>query len=444
MLKLQSSAPGEWKDLKSIAGWNGMNRKKTRQERKRRKDKESESDMSVTDKFLKYVSFDTQSDASSKTAPSTMKQLKLARQLKDELLDLGVEDAHVDEFGIVYASLPANREQENDRTIGLIAHMDTATELSGKNVHPQIIKNYDGSRIILNEKYSMSPEQVPGLNNVIGDDLIVTDGTTLLGADDKAGVAIIMQSIENMIKDNRPHGRVLIAFTPDEEIGRGVDHFNLTSFPADFAYTVDGGDIQSVDYETFNAAMAKIEFSGRVVHPGDAKNKMVNACAAAVKFAAILPQWMRPEHTEGYEGYLHLMKMNGDGDHASLFYLIRDHDRALFEHKKEILKDTARIVNDLYPDCCKLEIEDQYYNMKDYMNGSMEAVERAKKALQAHGIEPKSTAIRGGTDGACLTEKGLVTPNLGTGGDNYHGRYEYVSINKMNKMVDVVCTLLEG
>lgn len=400
--------------------------------------------MSVTDKFLKYVSFDTQSDASSKTSPSTIKQRRLGEYLKNELLDLGIEDARLDEYGIVYGTIPANRTKEDDRTIGLISHMDTATELTGKNVRPRIIKNYDGSRIQLNDKYSMGPDRVPGLLKVVGDDLIVTDGSTLLGADDKAGIAIIMQSIENMIKENRPHGKILVAFTPDEEIGRGVDNFNLDEFNADFAYTVDGSDIENVDYETFNAAQAKADFFGRVVHPGDAKNKMINASAAAVKFASLLPQWMVPEHTEGYEGYLHLMDMKGDCDHATLTYLIRDHDRTLFEHKKEILKDAARIVNDLYPNCCKLVIEDQYYNMKDYMNGNMEAVDRAKAALKANGIEPKSQAVRGGTDGSRLTEMGLITPNLGTGGDNYHGRYEYISIDKMNKMVDVVCTILEG
>lgn len=399
--------------------------------------------MSVLDRFLKYVSYDTQSDRRSDTAPSTRKQMVLAAELEKELRDLGIESVRLDPNGIVYAVIESNDASANRPEIGLVAHMDTAEELSGKNVRPRIVENYDGGTIVLNDQYSMNPEQFPELLGVIGDDLVVTDGTTLLGGDDKAGIAIIMESLERMLRDNRPHGKIWIAFTSDEEVGRGVDHFDLNQFKADFAYTVDGGEIRSVDYETFNAAMADIHFTGRAIHPGSAKNKMVNAAAAAVEFAALLPQWQRPEFTEGYEGFLHLLDLKGDVEEAHLQYLIRDHDRTLFEHKKQILSDAARLINDRYPDCCTVSVEDQYYNLKDFMNGDLTSVERAKKALREVGIEPVSRPIRGGTDGAVLTSRGLITPNLGTGDGNCHGRYEFVSINQMNQMVDAVCRILE-
>lgn len=400
--------------------------------------------MSALDKFLKYVSFDTQSDPESETVPFTAKQLVLARVLEQELKDLGLSDVKLADTGVVYATLPATQGRENDVQIGLISHMDTAGEMSGKDVRPRIIKNYDGGVIELNEEFSMSPERFGELNKVIGDDLVVTDGTTLLGGDDKAGIAIIMESLEKMIKEGRPHGTVWVAFTPDEEIGKGVEHFDYGHFKADFAYTVDGGDIEYVEYETFNAALADVTFTGRSIHPGSAKGRMINAAAAAVQFASVLPQWQRPEFTEGYEGFLHLLHMEGECEKAHLQYLIRDHDRTLFEKKKEILRNAQALVNSLYEGCCHLEIHDQYYNLKDYMNGDMHSVERAKKALREAGLEPRSNPIRGGTDGAVLSQNGLITPNLGTGMANCHGRYEFVSVNKMEQMSDIVCDILEG
>lgn len=400
--------------------------------------------MSALDKFLKYVSFDTQSDPERETVPSTAKQLVLARVLEQELKDLGLSDVKLADTGVVYATLPATQGRENDVQIGLISHMDTAGEMSGKDVRPRIIKNYDGGVIELNEEFSMSPERFGELNKVIGDDLVVTDGTTLLGGDDKAGIAIIMESLEKMIKEGRPHGTVWVAFTPDEEIGKGVEHFDYGHFKADFAYTVDGGDIEYVEYETFNAALADVTFTGRSIHPGSAKGRMINAAAAAVQFASVLPQWQRPEFTEGYEGFLHLLHMEGECEKAHLQYLIRDHDRTLFEKKKEILRNAQALVNSLYEGCCHLEIHDQYYNLKDYMNGDMHSVERAKKALREAGLEPRSNPIRGGTDGAVLSQNGLITPNLGTGMANCHGRYEFVSVNKMEQMSDIVCDILEG
>lgn len=400
--------------------------------------------MSALDKFLKYVSFDTQSDPESETVPSTAKQLVLARVLEQELKDLGLSDVKLADTGVVYATLPATQGRENDVQIGLISHMDTAGEMSGIDVRPRIIKNYDGGVIELNEEFSMSPERFGELNKVIGDDLVVTDGTTLLGGDDKAGIAIIMESLEKMIKEGRPHGTVWVAFTPDEEIGKGVEHFDYGHFKADFAYTVDGGDIEYVEYETFNAALADVTFTGRSIHPGSAKGRMINAAAAAVQFASVLPQWQRPEFTEGYEGFLHLLHMEGECEKAHLQYLIRDHDRTLFEKKKEILRNAQALVNSLYEGCCHLEIHDQYYNLKDYMNGDMHSVERAKNALRKAGLEPKSNPIRGGTDGAVLSQNGLITPNLGTGMANCHGRYEFVSVNKMEQMSDIVCDILEG
>lgn len=400
--------------------------------------------MSVVDKFLKYVSFDTQSDAYSSSSPSTKKQLKLAEELKNELAEMGVSQAEVDPYGIVYAYIPANTEDPHYPAIGLISHMDTASEMSGKNVRPRIVHNYDGGPIRLNDQYSMDSEDFPSLKRCIGSDLIVTDGTTLLGGDDKAGIAIIMAAVERVLQTNQPHGKIFIAFTPDEEIGRGVENFDLDKFPADFAYTLDGGDIREVDYETFNAAMAIVDFKGKTIHPGDAKGRMINAAMAAVTYANMLPQWERPEFTEGSEGFFHLLEMSGECESASLHYLIRDHDRQKFEQKKQILRSVQNYINELYPDCCKLEINDQYYNLKDYMDGDMTSVELAKRALEENGITPVSNPVRGGTDGAMLTARGLITPNLGTGDGNCHGRYEFVSIQELTKMVDVVCRILEG
>ena len=399
--------------------------------------------MSVTDKFLDYVSLDTQSDETSTTAPSTKKQLVLARKLEEELKQIGVSNVELSEYGVVYGEIPATQGFQGD-AIGLISHMDTASELSGASVHPQRISKYDGGTIALGKDYSMNPEMFPSLKEVIGDDILVTDGTTLLGADDKAGCAIIMETLEQLIQSGKPHGKVMVAFTPDEEIGRGVAHFDLNRFPVDYAYTVDGAEIENVDYQTFNAAMAEIQFKGQAIHPGSAKGKMVNAAAVAVQFASMLPQWARPEFTEGTEGFIHLLEVKGDCDQASLQYIIRDHNREKFEQKKQLMKDITNVINEMWPDCATITMRDQYSNLEDAMHGDMRAVERAKAALKACGITPKSDPIRGGTDGASLTWKGLITPNLGTGGNNFHGRYEFVSIQKMEKMTDVLLHLLKG
>lgn len=398
--------------------------------------------MSVVEKFLHYVSFDTQSDEHSTSAPSTEKQLLLAKELVKELREIGIENAELDPYGIVYAEIPAN-DGGKRHSVGLIAHMDTASEMSGKDVHPRIVKQYDGKTIRLNEHYSMDCESYPELEAVVGDDVIVTDGTTLLGADDKAGIAIIMQTVEQLLHVDQEHGKILIAFTPDEEVGRGVVNFDLERFNPDFAYTLDGSDIRDVDYETFNAAMATVTFHGKSIHPGSAKGRMINAAMLAVDFASRLPQWERPEFTEGEEGFFHLLEMHGACEKAELEYLIRDHSREKFEIKKTMLQDIATEMNDLYPECCTVEIRDQYYNMKDAMDPEMKAVKLAKKAIEECGLTPRSLPIRGGTDGAILTWRGLDTPNLGTGGGNYHGRFEFVSINKMEKMVEILSRLLQ-
>ena len=397
--------------------------------------------MSAEEKFLKYVSYDTQSDPESPTAPSSAKQLILAEELVKELKAIGVENAEIGKGGIVYGSVEANGDVDIP-AIGLIAHMDTAGEMSGKDVHSRKVENYDGGTIQLNDTYSMDPTQFPALAGVVGDDLIVTDGTTLLGGDDKAGIAIIMQAVENIIADGRKHGKILVAFTPDEEIGRGVENFDLDRFPADFAYTLDGGDIHGVDYETFNAAAAVVRFKGLAIHPGSAKDKMINAAIAAVEYASLLPAWERPEHTEGREGFFHLLEMSGDCENAKLSYIIRDHDHDHFEKRKEMMNSALTLINERYPDCATLEIHDSYYNLKDFMKGDFRSVDRAKQALEQHGLTPVSIPVRGGTDGAQLSARGLITPNLGTGDGNCHGRFEFVSVTQMDKMVGIVETIL--
>jgi tripeptide aminopeptidase len=396
--------------------------------------------MSVQEKFLQYVRFDTQSDETSTSAPSTAKQLVLAKELENQMKALGLESVSIDEGGTVYGILPANAQGYD--AIGLIAHMDTASELTGANVNPQIVENYDGGTIVLNEEYSMSPAQFPVLEKFIGDDLITTDGTTLLGADDKAGIAIIMEAVEQLIASGKEHGLVAVAFTPDEEIGRGVDNFDLSRFPVDYAFTLDGGDTKAIDYETFNAASAVVSFQGTAIHPGDSKGKMVNASLVAMEFNALLPALQIPAHTSGRQGFYHLTEMSGTVDHAELHYILREHDRAKFEAEKETVLYAAEQINKKYPDCCSVAIRDQYSNMVDYMNGDFRSIEKAKKAFEAKGITPVSTPIRGGTDGAMLTKKGLITPNLGTGSANHHGRFEFASIQKMNAMVELVDEIL--
>lgn len=393
----------------------------------------------IEERFIRYVKFDTQSDEASDTTPSTAKQLKLAEELKKECEELGFDSVKLID-GTVYAVLNG---QENRTPIGLVAHMDTASELTGANVKPRKIEKYDGGTIVLNEKYSMSPEDFPVLSKVVGDDLIVTDGSTLLGADDKAGIAIIMEAMDRLIHSDKEHGLIAVAFTPDEEIGRGVDHFRLEEFPVDFAYTVDGGDPRNIDYETFNAAEAVVEIAGKAIHPGDAKDKMINAALLAVEFAGLLPADEIPAKTSGRQGFYHLVHIEGEVDHAKLVYILREHDWEKFEHQKQTIEKAADTLNARYGKRVSVKIHDQYKNMKEYMHGDMRSVERAQRALEKAGLEPRSVAVRGGTDGAMLTVKGLITPNLGTGSANHHGRYEFADLQKMEQMVDVVLNILE-
>jgi tripeptide aminopeptidase len=394
----------------------------------------------IAEKFLRYTAFDTQSDEQSLSAPSTAKQLDLARALQKELEVIGCTAELDEKSGIVYAVLEGN--DSLGEPIGLVAHMDTAAELSGKNVKGRIIENYDGGTIVLNEEYSMDPARFPALEAVVGDDIIVTDGTTLLGNDDKAGIAIIMQTLENLAMSQKPHVTVMAAFTPDEEVGRGTDNFDLKRFNPAYAYTIDGERIDHVDYETFNAASVTVHFAGKSIHPGSAKNQMTNAAQMAVRFAAMIPEWLGAEHREKREGFIHLLEMSGECESAQLHYIVRDHDYNLLVEKIELLKKTADFFNTLHKDMVTLEIKEQYRNMKDYMNGDFRSVEHAQKALRRFGIEPVSVPVRGGTDGAMLTMKGLNTPNLGTGGGNCHGRYEFASITKMDLMTKILETIL--
>ena len=402
--------------------------------------------MKVQERFLKYVTFDTQSDENSQTTPSSLKQLKLAKYLVDELKNIGVTNAYVDEFGIVYGSLLANCDA-NCPKIGFIAHMDASPDMSGENVKPRIIENYDGSDIILNEKLNihMGPNDFESLNRTIGENLIVTDGTTLLGADDKAGIAEIMTMLETIIQKNLPHGDIKIAFTPDEEVGRGTDHFNVKAFDADFAYTVDGGEVEFIDYENFNAASAVLDIQGLSIHPGSAKGKMINALLVGMEFHSMLPVEQNPAYTEGYEGFNHLTDMHGECEHAHMSYIIRNHDETLFEQQKEDFKRIADYLNKKYPEnTITLQITDSYANMRQIIEQNMNIIELVKKSMEEIGLQPASAAIRGGTDGARLTYEGLPCPNLGTGGYNYHGKYEYVSINEMEKSVALLLKIVEN
>ncbi|MCG8542408.1 MAG: peptidase T [Clostridia bacterium] len=400
----------------------------------------------LVERFIKYVKIDTKSDRNSDLCPSTEKQLNLARELVKELQELGLEDISLDENGYVMATLPSNIDK-NVPNLGFIAHMDTSPDMTGENVNPQIVKNYDGDEIVLNKERNiiLSPKDFPELKNYIGQDLITTDGTTLLGADDKAGVAEIMTAIEYLINNPQiKHGTVKIAFTPDEEIGRGADRFDVEKFDADIAYTVDGGEIGELEYENFNAAYAKIKINGRNVHPGTAKNKMINSILIAMEFNAMLPLNEAPQYTEGYEGFYHLHDIKGDVEETTLEYIIRDHDREKFEKKKERIKGIVKYMNDnIKQGTLELEIEDQYYNMKEKIEPFMYIVEIAERAMKEVGVKPIITPIRGGTDGARLSYMGLPCPNLFTGGHNYHGKFEYIPIESMKKSVEVILKIVE-
>ena len=403
--------------------------------------------MPALEKFLHYVSYETTSADNSSTYPSTLTQLELAKELKKELEEMGTAHVRMTEWGYVMAEVPATPGYENAPAIGLIAHMDTSNAASGANIKPSIVKNYDGGTILLNaeKNITMSPEEFPTLRENVGQDLVVTDGTTLLGGDDKAGIAIIMAAAERLLKNEVPHGRVCIGFTPDEEVGGGTDHFDIADFNADFAYTLDGGAMGEIEYENFNAASAEVVVHGRSIHPGSAKNKMINALLVGIEFNGMLPAAEIPAHTEGYEGFQHLVYMGGSEEETVQKYIIRDHDMGKFTAKKQLFEKVAAYMNEKYGyEIVTLTLRDSYYNMKSLFEGHMDIIERANEAYRACGVEnPHSVPIRGGTDGARLSYDGLLCPNLSTGGYNYHGRFEYVSIDYMEKMVDVVMELVK-
>lgn len=403
--------------------------------------------MEIKERFLNYVSFDTQSDSYSHTVPSTSKQLKLGNYLVEELKSLGIENAKIDEFGVVYGTIPSNNNHQGD-VIGFIAHMDTSPDASGKDIHPQMIKDYQGQKITLNEdkELYLDPEQYPQLLQLIHHDLITTDGTTLLGADDKAGIAIIMQMVEYIY--NHPEFKrndIQIAFTPDEEIGHGSDHFNVDYFNAQYAYTIDGGDIHIVEYENFNAFSAEVKVHGRSIHPGSAKNKMINSTRVAYEFDSLLPVHMRPESTEGYEGFNHLHSIQGTCEETVAEYIIRNHDLQQANKQCQDFKDIAEFLNKKYGyQIIDLTITESYLNMKEALKNHMFIVEQALAAIKENGLEASCSPIRGGTDGARLTFMGLPCPNLGTGGFNYHGPYEYCSLTMMEKQVEILLHILKN
>lgn len=396
--------------------------------------------MSVTERFFRYVKINTQSSDVSETTPSTDCQLELAKVLYDECVALGFDSVELSSSGIVYATLSSTDETKD--TIGLLAHMDTATEISGANVNPRFIEKYDGSTIQLNDTYSMSCDEFESLSKCIGDDLIVTDGTTLLGGDDKAGVAIIMDAMEKLIESKKPHGKIMVAFTCDEEVGRGTDSFELDKFKVDYAYTVDGGDIECIDYDNFNAARASIKIHGTTIHPGDAKGKMVNAALVAGELISMFPSDQTPATTELREGFYHLLSVNAECESASLEYLLREHDDDKFEAQKKFVLDAVASLNEKYGDRIEVEIKDQYKNMLTFIKKDMRCIDRANAAILKAGIKPVSTPVRGGTDGSRLSEMGLLCPNLGTGSFNHHGRFEFASVQKMEKMVEIVGNII--
>ena len=395
----------------------------------------------VQERFLRYVRFDTTSDEFSETCPSTSKQKVLGQALVEEMLSMGIADARMDENGYVYGTVPGD---PNLPTIGLIAHMDTAPDASGANIRAKVIP-YEGGDILLNGEKGIYLREADyeSLKRNKGKHLIVTDGTTLLGADDKAGVAEILTAAQTLLIEGGVHATLKIGFTPDEEIGRGADRFDVAHFGADYAYTADGGTIGELEYENFNAASAKVTVHGLNIHPGSAKNKMVNSQYIAMEFQSLLPQAQKPEHTENYEGFIHLTDMKGEVEESVLRYIVRDHDKTLFEEKKHLMTATAEYLNRKYGDgTVELELKDSYYNMREKIEPHMEIVDRAKRAMAAVGMEPRTVPVRGGTDGARLSYEGLLCPNLCTGGENYHGRFEYIPVEDMEKCVAMLVALL--
>lgn len=402
--------------------------------------------MALVERFLKYVSFDTQSSEEIEVTPSTPGQMVFAKYLKEELESLGLEDITLDEHGYLFATLPANIDKPVP-TIGFIAHMDTSPDMSGKDVSPRIVQNYDGSDIVLcaEENVVLSPSQFPELLDHKGEDLIVTNGKTLLGADDKAGIAEIVSAIVYLKEHPEiKHGKIRIGFNPDEEIGLGAHKFDVEKFGCDWAYTMDGGEVGELEFENFNAASAKITFKGRNVHPGYAKNKMINSIRVANRFCAMLPAHETPEHTEGYEGFYHLISFNGDVEQTTVAYIIRDHDRARFESRKKKIERFVSEINAEYGEgTATLELRDQYYNMREKIEPVMHIIDTAFAAMEAVGVKPNVKPIRGGTDGAQLSFKGLPCPNIFAGGLNFHGRYEFVPIQNMEKAMKVIVKIAE-
>lgn len=401
----------------------------------------------ILDRFLGYAETYTQSDESTELTPSTPGQMYFAESLAEELKNIGLEEVSLSEYGYVMGTLPANCKEARP-TIGFIAHMDTSPDMSGKNVKPNIVKNYDGEDIVLNEALNiiLSPKEFPELLKYKGEDLIVTDGTTLLGADDKAGIAEIVTAMEYLLANPEiKHGKIRVAFTPDEEIGQGADHFDVEAFGADFAYTMDGGEIGELEFETFNAAAATVTFHGRNVHPGSAYKKMRNSMRIASTFIYMIPRHDTPEHTQNYEGFYHLTDMKGEVETTTLHYIIRDHDKHRFESRKREMQHYVNRINAEYGEgTAEIEIRDQYYNMREKIEPVMHIVELAEKAMKECDIEPKIQPIRGGTDGARLSFMGLPTPNIFAGGLNFHGKYEFLPIKSMQKAMEVIVKIAES
>lgn len=400
----------------------------------------------VLDRFLRYVKVYTTSDHQSETFPSTARQLPFADQLAEELRSIGMAEVECDQFGYVTATLPANTDKQVP-VIGFISHMDTSPDYSGENVNPQIVANYQGNDILLNKEQNLvlSPKDFPELQKYVGQDLITTDGTTLLGADDKAGIAEIFTAMEYLVQHPEiKHGKIRVCITPDEEVGRGTEHFDVAKFGADFAYTLDGGEIGELEYENFNAAGAKILVKGRSVHPGSAKNAMINSSMVAMQLIQMLPPEQRPEHTEEYEGYFHVTSFVGNVSETKLEFIIRDHDWTKFEAKKKLMQEICQFVNLRYgTGTVTLELNDQYYNMRQKVEPVKYIVDLAEQAMIDCGVKPKINAIRGGTDGAQLSWKGLPCPNIFAGGHNFHGPYEYVPVQSMQKAVEVIVRIAE-
>lgn len=398
----------------------------------------------VIERLIRYAKIDTQSDFTSETTPSTQKQFDLLHVLKEELAEIGLTDITLDENGYLFASLEANTDKEVP-TIGFLAHVDTATDYTGTNVKPQRVDNYDGGDIQLNENLVMSPTDFPELKNYVGQTLITTDGTTLLGADDKAGIAEIMTAMEYLIKNPTiKHGKIRVAFTPDEEIGRGPHKFDVAAFGADYAYTMDGGPLGELQFESFNAAGVKVITKGTSVHPGSAKNKMVNAITMAIAFQNEMPADAVPEKTEGYEGFIHLMSFKGALEHTELSYIVRDHDRQKFEEKKQLMRDAAAKIQAQFGEhALSITFEDQYYNMGEKIEPVKEIVDIARTAMEKLDITPNTLPIRGGTDGSQLSYMGLPTPNIFAGGENMHGKFEYVSAETMEKATQVIIEIVQ-